>query len=225
MTHGHGARQGYWSSIGENFCFWLESTSLIATKANRIVRAAQGRPVLEFGSRRAAGGDAAVLGARAAFIGGCAGTACTLTDRKFNVPAVGTMSHSWVQMFDSEYEALLPIASVPQQFYPTGRYYNVFKWGPNAIDLQWNSKRLAYLLRHRLDSGDLAYLSKKQGFYWTKPWTDLPYCRLQCPWTFDFQSPTPGAKIDSFGGGTLITSKSEPVFVEFTTLCIEDSIG
>ena len=83
----------------------LNHQSLIATKANRIVRAAQGRPVLEFGSRRAAGGDAAVLGARAAFIGGCSGTACTLTDHMFNVPAVGTMSHSWVQMFDTEYAA------------------------------------------------------------------------------------------------------------------------
>ena len=83
----------------------LNHQSLIATKANRIVRAAQGRPVLEFGSRRAQGADGAVKGARAAYIGGCAGTACTLTDELYQVPASGTMAHAWVQMFDSEYEA------------------------------------------------------------------------------------------------------------------------
>ena len=80
----------------------LNHQSLIATKANRIVRAAQGRAVLEFGSRRAQGADGAVLGARAAYIGGCAGTACTLTDVLYGVPAGGTMAHSWVQMFDTE---------------------------------------------------------------------------------------------------------------------------
>ena len=79
--------------------------SLIATKANRVVRAAQGRRVLEFGSRRAQGADAAILGARAAYIGGCNGTACTISDQLFGVYAGGTMAHAWVQMFDSEYEA------------------------------------------------------------------------------------------------------------------------
>ncbi|HBN80924.1 MAG TPA: nicotinate phosphoribosyltransferase, partial [Ruminococcaceae bacterium] len=76
--------------------------TLIATKANRIVRAAQGRAVMEFGSRRAQGFDGAVYGARAAYIGGCAGTACTICDRDFGIPAMGTMAHSWVQLFDSE---------------------------------------------------------------------------------------------------------------------------
>ena len=83
----------------------LNHQSLIATKANRIVRAAQGRAVLEFGSRRAQGADAAVMGARAAFIGGCAGTACVLSDQLFGVPAGGTMAHAWVQMFDTELDA------------------------------------------------------------------------------------------------------------------------
>ena len=83
----------------------LNHQSLIATKSNRIVRAADGRPVSEFGSRRAQGFDGAVYGARAAYIGGCAGTACTLSDRMFGVPALGTMAHSWVQMFPTEYDA------------------------------------------------------------------------------------------------------------------------
>ena len=83
----------------------LNHQSLIATKSNRIVRAAQGRPVSEFGSRRAQGADAAVLGARASYIAGCAGTACTLADRVYGTPAGGTMAHSWVQMFPDEYTA------------------------------------------------------------------------------------------------------------------------
>ena len=83
----------------------INHQSLIATKANRVVRAAQGRTVLEFGSRRAQGADAAILGSRAAYIGGCNGTACTISDQLFGVYAGGTMAHAWVQMFDSEYEA------------------------------------------------------------------------------------------------------------------------
>ena len=89
--------------------------SLIATKASRIVRAAQGRPVMEFGSRRAQGPDAATLGARAAYIGGCVGTADTLSDQRFGVPALGTMAHSWVQLFPTEYEAFQTYAEI----YPT----------------------------------------------------------------------------------------------------------
>ena len=113
----------------------INHQSLIATKANRIVRAAQGRTVLEFGSRRAQGSDAAMLGARAAYIGGCAGTACTISDELYGVPAGGTMAHSWVQMFDSEYEAFKTYCEI----YPTNATllvdtYNVLKSGvPNAI--------------------------------------------------------------------------------------------
>ena len=89
--------------------------SLIATKANRITQAARGRTVLEFGSRRAQGSDAAITGARAAYIGGCAGTACTISDQLYGVPAGGTMAHAWVQMFDSEYEAFKTYCEI----YPT----------------------------------------------------------------------------------------------------------
>ena len=109
--------------------------SLVATKTNRIVRAAEGRVVLEFGSRRAQGTDAAISGARAAYIGGCAGTACTISDQLFGVPAGGTMAHAWVQMFDSEYEAFKTYCEV----FPTNATllvdtYNTLKSGvPNAI--------------------------------------------------------------------------------------------
>ena len=109
--------------------------SLIATKTNRIVRAAQGRAVMEFGSRRAQGFDGAVYGARAAYIGGCAGTACTISDQMFGVPALGTMAHSWVQLFDSEYEAFKAYAqSYPKNCVLLVDTYNVLKSGvPNAI--------------------------------------------------------------------------------------------
>ena len=109
--------------------------SLIATKANRVVRAAQGRTVLEFGSRRAQGSDGAILGARAAYIGGCAGTACTISDQLFGVHAGGTMAHAWVQMFDSEYEAFKAYCEI----YPDNPVllvdtYNTLKKGiPDAI--------------------------------------------------------------------------------------------
>lgn len=113
----------------------INHQSLIATKANRIVRAAKGRTVLEFGSRRAQGADAAIVGARAAYIGGCAGTACTISDEVYGVPAGGTMAHAWVQMFDNEYEAFKTYC----QTYPTNATllvdtYNTLKSGiPNAI--------------------------------------------------------------------------------------------
>ena len=109
--------------------------SLVATKTNRIVRAAEGRVILEFGSRRAQGTDAAISGARAAYIGGCAGTACTISDQLFGVPAGGTIAHAWVQMFDSEYEAFKTYCEV----FPTNATllvdtYNTLKSGvPNAI--------------------------------------------------------------------------------------------
>ncbi|MEG2288238.1 MAG: nicotinate phosphoribosyltransferase, partial [Ruthenibacterium sp.] len=113
----------------------INHQSLIATKTSRIVRAAQGRPVMEFGSRRAQGYDAAVLGARAAYISGVAGTACVMADREFNIPALGTMAHSWVQMFQSEYEAFAAYARhYPDQCTLLVDTYSVTKSGiPNAI--------------------------------------------------------------------------------------------
>ena len=110
--------------------------SLVATKTNRIVRAAEGRVILEFGSRRAQGTDAAISGARAAYIGGCAGTACTISDQLYGVPAGGTMAHAWVQMFDTEYEAFKTYCET----YPTNATllvdtYNTLKSGvPNSLD-------------------------------------------------------------------------------------------
>lgn len=143
----------------------INHQTLIATKANRIVRAAQGRAVLEFGSRRAQGANAAVDGARAAYIGGCKGTACTLTDELYGVPAGGTMAHSWVQMFNSEYDAFKTYC----EMYPDNPTllvdtYNTLKSGvPNAIKvfkevlLPQGKTKCAI----RLDSGDISYLSKK----------------------------------------------------------------
>lgn len=114
----------------------INHQSLIATKANRIVRAAHGRPIMEFGSRRAQGFDGAVYGARAAYIAGCAGTACTIVDREFGVPALGTMAHSWVQLFDSELEAFCAYAKAyPDDCTLLVDTYNVLKSGiPNAIE-------------------------------------------------------------------------------------------
>ena len=139
--------------------------SLIATKANRIVRAAQGRTVLEFGSRRAQGADGAISGARAAYIGGCKGTACTISDQLYGVPAGGTMAHSWVQMFDSEYEAFKKYCEI----YPTNATllvdtYNVLKSGvPNAIRAFNEVLRPKGITKCgiRLDSGDMAYLTRE----------------------------------------------------------------
>ncbi len=139
--------------------------SLIATKSSRIVRAAQGRPVMEFGSRRAQGCDGAIYGARASYIAGCSGTACTIVDREFGIPALGTMAHSWVQLFDSEYEAFKAYATT----YPASctllvDTYNVLKSGiPNAIRV-FNEILVPNGYRPRgirIDSGDITYLSKK----------------------------------------------------------------
>lgn len=143
----------------------LNHQSLIATKANRIVRASGGRTVMEFGSRRAQGAQGAIDGARAAYIGGAAATACTLSDMLYSVPAVGTMAHSWVQMFDSEYEAFECYCKL----YPHGSTllvdtYNTLKSGvPNAIKAFKNILIPQGITDFaiRLDSGDISYLSKR----------------------------------------------------------------
>ena len=193
--------------------------SLICTKTNRIVRAAKGLPVMEFGSRRAQGYDGAVLGARAAYIGGVVGTACVLADRQFGIPALGTMAHSWVQMFPSEYEAFARYAKL----YPDNRTllvdtYNVLKSGvPNAIRV-FNEVLAPMGIRPkgvRIDSGDIAYLSKKVR----KMLDDAGYpdCGICASNSLDEYIVrdllVQGAKLNSFGiGENLITSKSSPVF-------------
>ena len=193
--------------------------SLIATKANRIVRAAEGRAVMEFGSRRAQGGDGAVLGARAAYIGGCAGTACVLTDQKFGIPALGTMAHSWVQLFDSEYDAFCEYARLyPNDCTLLVDTYNVLKSGiPNAIKV-FDEIVVPQGFRPkgiRIDSGDITYLSKKAR----KMLDDAGYSDVGIVASNSLDEYiirdmlVQGAKVDSFGvGERLITSKSEPVF-------------
>ena len=197
----------------------LNHQTMIATKASRIVRAAQGRAVLEFGSRRAQGADAAIIGARAAYIGGCAGTACTLTDKMYGVPAGGTMAHAWVQMFDSEYEAFKAYCEVyPDNATLLVDTYNTLKSGvPNAIRVfkEMLVPKGITNFAIRLDSGDISYLSKKAR----KMLDDagLPNCKITASNALDEHLirdlVMQGAQIDTFGvGERLITSRSEPVF-------------
>ena len=207
----------------------LNHQSLIATKSNRIVRAAEGRAVSEFGSRRAQGADGALLGARASYIAGCAGTACAMADQMFRTPATGTMAHSWVQMFPDEYTAFKTYC----QIYPTAAIllvdtYNVLHSGvPNAI----RAFKEAGITRGgiRIDSGDLAYLSRKAR----KMLDDagLPDIRIIASNSLDEyiirDLLNQGARIDGFGvGERLITSKSEPVFGGVYKLAaVEDENG
>ncbi|MBD7909970.1 nicotinate phosphoribosyltransferase [Clostridium cibarium] len=193
--------------------------TLIATKANRICRAANERPVMEFGSRRAQGYDGAIYGARAAVIGGCSSTACTISDKLFNIPAVGTMAHSWVQLFDTEYEAFRSWAEIyPDNCVLLIDTYNVIKSGlPNAIKvfdeiLKPQGIRPAGI---RIDSGDITYLTKRCR----KMLDDAGYtdCKIVISNSLDEyiirDVLEQGACIDSFGvGERLITAKSEPVF-------------
>ena len=193
--------------------------SLICTKTNRIVRAAKGLPVMEFGSRRAQGYDGAVLGARAAYIGGVVGTACVLADRQFGIPALGTMAHSWVQMFPSEYEAFARYAKLyPDNCTLLVDTYNVLKSGvPNAIRV-FNEVLTPMGIRPkgvRIDSGDIAYLSKKVRKMLDE--AGYPDCGICASNSLDEYIVrdllVQGAKLDSFGiGENLITSKSSPVF-------------
>ncbi|MBR4244955.1 MAG: nicotinate phosphoribosyltransferase [Candidatus Methanomethylophilaceae archaeon] len=192
----------------------INHQTLIATKASRIVRAAAGRTVLEFGSRRAQGTDAAVLGARAAYIAGCGGTACTVSDKWYGIPASGTMAHSWVMMFDSEYEAFVKFC----ELYPDNATllvdtYDTLNSGiPNAIKAfkATGINKCAI----RLDSGDFSFLTKKAR----KMLDDagLPNCKIIVSNALDENLIKDlldqGAVIDGFGvGDNLITSHSDPV--------------
>ena len=193
----------------------INHQSMIATKANRIVRAAQGRPVMEFGSRRAHGADAAIMGARAAYIGGCAGTACAIADRDYGIVALGTMAHSWVQMYPDEYSAFKRYAEIyPDNCVLLVDTYNVLKSGvPAAIKVfkEMKPKKMGI----RIDSGDVSYLTKKAR----KMLDDagLQDCTIVVSNSLDEyiirDVILEGAQIDSFGvGERLITAKSEPVF-------------
>ena len=192
---------------------------LIATKANRIVRSAAGRPVMEFGARRAQGYDAAYFGARASYIGGCGSTSCVMAARDFGIPASGTMAHSWVQMFPTEYDAFKKYA----EMYPNACVllvdtYNVLRHGvPDAIKvfdevLKPMGKRPKGI---RIDSGDIAYLSKKARKMLDE--AGYPDCTICASNSLDEYIVRDlilqGARVDSFGiGENMITAKSDPVF-------------
>ena len=211
----------------------INHQSLIATKANRVVRAADGRTVLEFGSRRAQGADAAILGARAAYIGGCNGTACTISDQLFGVKAGGTMAHAWVQMFDTEYEAFRKYVELyPHNATLLVDTYNTLKSGvPNAIRAFNEVLKPLGITKCgiRLDSGDMTYLSKKARQMLDEAgWTE---CQISVSNSLDEyiiqDILRQGAKIDMFGvGERLITAKSEPVFGGFYKLvAVENEDG
>lgn len=211
----------------------LNHQSLIATKANRVCRAAGGRTVLEFGSRRAQGADGAILGARAAYIGGCAGTACTISDQLYGVYAGGTMAHSWVQMFDSELDAFRAYCKT----YPTNATllvdtYNSLQSGvPNAIRAFDEVLRPLGITNCgiRFDSGDIAYLTKRaRKMLDDAGWPD---CKITVSNALDERLILgllrQGAQIDAFGvGERLITARSEPVFGGVYKLAaVEDDAG
>ena len=196
----------------------INHQSLIATKANRIVTAAQGRPIMEFGSRRAQGYDGAILGARAAYIGGVAGTACAIADRMYGIPALGTMAHSFVQLFDSELDAFRAYAKVyPDECTLLIDTYNVLKSGlPNAITVFRELEAQGHRGKGvRIDSGDIAYLSKQCRRMLDD--AGLDYVGIVASNSLDEylirDLLMQGAQINSFGvGERLVTSKSEPVF-------------
>lgn len=212
----------------------INHQSLIATKANRITRAAAGRAVIEFGSRRAQGYEGAILGARAAYIGGCVGTANTIVDRDFDVPAMGTMAHSWVQMFPTELDAFRAYArTYPDNCFLLVDTYNTLKEGiPNAIKV-FNEEVVSKGFRPkgiRIDSGDMAYLSKEARKLLDE--AGFSDCKIMASSGLDEyiirELIMQGAQIDSFGvGERLITAKSQPIFggvYKLTTVEIDGEI-
>ena len=197
----------------------INHQSLIATKASRIKFAAQGKKVLEMGARRAHGESSSILGSRAAYIAGIDGTSNVASDQLFGVPAGGTMAHSWVQLFDNEYEAFKAYA----KHYPNNSTFLVDTYDtlgsgvPNAIKvikeilLPINAKNYSI----RIDSGDLTYLAKQARKMFDE--AGLPDCKIIVSNALDERLIqtliTQGAPIDLFGvGERLITAKSDPVF-------------
>ena len=211
----------------------INHQSLIATKASRLTRSAKGRVISEFGSRRAQGADAAILGARAAYIGGCNNTACTISDEVYGVPATGTMAHSWVQMFDDEYTAFKTYCEIyPKNATLLVETYNVLESGvPNAIRafkeilLPQGITKCAV----RIDSGDITYLSKKVRKMLDE--AELFDCKIVASNSLDEyiirEIIRQGAAIDAFGvGERLITAKSDPVFgAVYKLVAVENADG
>lgn len=197
----------------------INHQTLIATKANRLVRAAHDKAIVEFGARRAQGRDGAYLGARAAYIGGCLGTSNLMTGRDFDIPVFGTMAHSWIQLFDDELEAFKAYAkSYPYATSLLVDTYNTLKSGvPNAIKTFDEVVVPAGYrpLSIRLDSGDLAYLSKRAR----KMLDEAGYEDVKIMASNAIDEKTlqdlrdQGAEIDFYGvGEKLITASSDAVF-------------
>ena len=193
----------------------INHQSLIATKSNRMVRAAKGRPVIGFGTRRAHGVSSAILGARASYIAGCEGTACVITERDFGVPAVGTMSHSWVQMFDSEYEAFKKFTELyPENATLVVDTRDVLKLGlPAAIKVfkELDPPKKAI----RIDSGDITYLTRQSRKMLDE--AGLEECEIMVSNSLSEyiirDVLEEGACVDQFAvGERMITASSEPVF-------------
>ena len=210
----------------------INHQSLIATKANRLKRAAGDRMIMEFGSRRAQGYDAAIYGARAAYIGGCDATACAIDERDFGIPAVGTMAHSWIQLFGDELEAFRAYArQYPDNCTLLVDTYNVLKSGiPNAIKA-FNEEVLPRGFRPkgiRIDSGDITYLSKKARKMLDE--AGFPDVKIVASNSLDEMiirdMLIQGAQVDSFGvGERLITAASAPVFGGVYKIVAVDSIA
>ncbi len=196
----------------------LNHQTLIATKSNRIVRAAQGRTVMEFGSRRAQGASGALYGARAAYIGGCSGSSNTMADRDFGVPALGTMAHSWVQTFPTELDAFRTYARhYPENCVLLVDTYNTLESGvPNAITTFEELVTRGFRPKGiRIDSGDIAYLSKEARRMLDD--AGFPDAKIVASNSLDEylirDLLLQGARVDQFGvGERLVTAKSDPVF-------------
>lgn len=210
----------------------INGQSLIATKANRMVRAARGTAVAQFGARRAQGADAAIFGARAAYIGGCIASSGVATARDFGIPTLETMTHSWVQMFDTEYEAFCAYARChPDDCTFVVDTYDTLRSGvPNAIRafcdvLVPMGKRPKSV---RIDSGDITYLSKRVRKQLDE--AGFPDCDIMASNSLDEHiiqdMVSQGAKVDCFiVGERLITSASEPLFGGVYKLCAVEKDG
>lgn len=206
--------------------FTINHQSLITTKANRIVRAAKGRDVIELGARRAMGADSALLGARAAFIGGCVGTSLSEAGSKFSIPIFGTMAHSWIQLFDSEYDAFASYAKVyPNNCMLLLDTYNTLESGiKNAIKAFKKEilPRGCRPLGVRIDSGDITYLSKKiRNVLDEEGFRDCKICASNSLDEYIIRDMLiQGAEVDIFGvGEKLITAVSDPIFGGVYKLC------
>ncbi len=197
----------------------INHQTLVATKANRVVRAAEGRPVMEFGARRAQGYDGANYGSRASYIGGCSATSNIMAGQMFGIPVSGTMAHSWVQLFDSEYEAFATYArTYPDNCVLLVDTYSTLRSGLPAAIKCFNEVLLPMGKRPsaiRIDSGDIAYISKKAR----KVLDEAGFCDVKIIASNSLNEyivrdlHLQNAAVNGYGiGENIITAKSDPVF-------------